>query len=188
MERLKETAVDIYFIPPEAETRSLIDSYFTYIGSLYPYIHEDTFMEIYEEVKRNSFRKVRRAWLGLFNMALALATSVPHRDDITVEQRTERANEFYQRALGLCKDQMMRGTSLEVVQFLLLVGQYLQGTRQSLQTWTVHGLAVKAALQLGLHSNEALKRYPPLEREIRKRTWYGCVLLDRTLSMTFGRP
>lgn len=68
------------------------------------------------------------------------------------------------------------------------MGQYLQGTQKSVETWTVHGLAVKAALQLGLHSVEASERFSPLDREIRKRTWYGCVVLDRTLSMTFGRP
>lgn len=68
------------------------------------------------------------------------------------------------------------------------MGQYLQGTQKSVQAWSIHGLAVKAAFQLGLHSSEASKRFSDLEREIRKRTWYGCVILDRTLSMTFGRP
>ena len=86
------------------------------------------------------------------------------------------------------------------------MGQYLQGTQKSVQAWTIHGLAVKAAFQLGLHSSEASRRFSPLEREMRKRTWYGCVVLDRletllgslrkvsdlfanrTLSMTFGRP
>ena len=74
------------------------------------------------------------------------------------------------------------------VQFLLLMGQYLQGTQRSVETWTIHGLAVKAALQLGLHSSKASKHLSPLIQEYRKRTWYGCVILDRTLSMTFGRP
>jgi Fungal specific transcription factor domain len=76
----------------------------------------------------------------------------------------------------------------ELVQYLLIMGQYLQGTQKSVETWTIHGLAVKAALQLGLHSTEASKHFSPLDQEIRKRTWYGCVILDRTLSMTFGRP
>ena len=188
IEHGKSGAVDIYFIPAEAETRSLMKSYFDYIGSLYPYVHEATFSRTYEEMRRNNFKEVRRTWLALFNMVLALAIGVPYNSDVTVEQRTEKANVYYQRAMILCKEQMTRGTSLEVVQFLLLLVQYLQGTRQSLQTWTVHGLAVKAALQLGLHSNEALKRFSPLDREIRKRTWYACVVLDRVLSMTFGRP
>jgi hypothetical protein len=59
------------------------------------------------------------------------------------------------------------------------MGQYLQGTQKSIQTWTIHGLAVKAAFQLGLHSSEASKRLSPLEREIRKRVWFGCIVLDR---------
>lgn len=65
------------------------------------------------------------------------------------------------------------------VQYLLILGQYLQGTQKSVQAWTTHGLAISAAFQLGLHSPEANRRFPPLESEIRKRTWFGCILLDR---------
>jgi hypothetical protein len=95
--------------------------------------------------------------------------------------------------------------TLALVQYLLILGQYLQGTQKSVQAWTTHGLTITAAFQLGIHSPEANKAFPALECEIRKRTWFGCVLLDRylqpffflfsqesnqsrTLSMTFGRP
>ena len=71
--------------------------------------------------------------------------------------------------------------SLILVQYLLLMGLYLQGTQKSVEAWAVHGLAVKAAFQLGLHSSEAAKAFTPLDREIRKRTWFGCVVLDRYL-------
>lgn len=74
------------------------------------------------------------------------------------------------------------------VQYLLLTGQYLQGTQRSVEAWTAHGLAVKGAFQLGLHSTAAASRFRIQDLEFRKRTWYGCVVLDRTLSMTFGRP
>lgn len=59
------------------------------------------------------------------------------------------------------------------------MSQYLQGTERSIETWNIHGLAVKAAYQLGLHSPDALMQYNQPEREFRKRTWFGCVLLDR---------
>lgn len=83
---------------------------------------------------------------------------------------------------------MLSGSSLETVQAMLLMSQYLQGTHRSVMTWNMHGIAVKAAFRLGLHSTTSLKAYSPLERETRTRTWYACVMLDRTLSMTFGRP
>jgi hypothetical protein len=77
------------------------------------------------------------------------------------------------------------GTAL-IVQYLLLMGQYLQGTQKSVEAWAVHGLAVKAAFQLGLHSSEASKAFSPLDREIRKRVWFGCVVLDRYVHMCFS--
>ncbi len=180
--------VNIYALPPEDETRILIDGYFAESGVLFPYMHEQTFLETYEEMKRNNFSRIRRTWLGLLNMVLALATTTNFNKEKRAEERFQQSDVFYQRALGLCDKQILRGTSLEIVQYLLIMGQYLQGTQKSVQAWSIHGLAVKAAFQLGLHSSEASKRFSDLEREIRKRTWYGCVILDRTLSMTFGRP
>jgi hypothetical protein len=52
----------------------------------------------------------------------------------------------------------------------------------------MHGLAVRAAFQLGLHSRILGRLFSPLEQEIRKRSWYGCVINEALLSMTYGRP
>lgn len=98
---------------------------------------------------------------------------------LNASERIEDSELYYLRAVGLYSKQILRGTSIETVQFLLLWGQYLQGTQKSIEAWTVHGLAVKAAEALGLHSSECAKKLPPLEREIRKRTWFACIILDR---------
>ncbi|OBT39075.1 hypothetical protein VE00_09907 [Pseudogymnoascus sp. WSF 3629] len=119
---------------------------------------------------------------------MALATSTTIDTGSSAEERLRECDIYYQRAMGLCEKQMMRGTSFEIVQFLLVMGQYLQGTQRSVETWSIHGLAVKAAMQLGLHCPKVSGHLSPLMQEYRKRTWYGCVVLDRTLSMTFGRP
>ncbi|KAL2216905.1 fungal-specific transcription factor domain-containing protein [Thermoascus aurantiacus ATCC 26904] len=180
--------VNIYALPPESRTWSLIRQYFLKTGQLLPFIHEQSFCETYFQMKRDNFTKVRRTWLGLLNIILAIATSLSIEGDMPAEKRIEESDIYYQRANGLCGRESMRNTSLEMVQYLLILGQYLQGTQKSVQAWNVHGLAITAAFQLGLHSPEANQGFPPLEREIRKRTWFGCIILDRTLSMTFGRP
>ncbi|KAF7560760.1 hypothetical protein G7046_g3380 [Stylonectria norvegica] len=192
-----ETSSSIYYLPPDTEVIALIDKYFSNTGLLFPYLHEETFRETYARVKQNNIA-IRRTWLGVLNMVLAMAihTSVKTQGD--VEERQMLSDAFYRRADQLCEGQVMNGASLEIgtfadcvatqVQYLLLVSQYKQGTKSSIQTWSTHGLAVKVALQLGLHSPEASNRFPAVEREIRKRTWFGCVVLDRSLSMTFGRP
>ncbi|KAF2032574.1 hypothetical protein EK21DRAFT_98955 [Setomelanomma holmii] len=180
--------VEAFALPPEGETLPLIDHYFRTTGVLFPYIDEVEFHKTYRQLASTNIRSVRRSWLGLLNMVLAMSVHVNFDSELAAPERAARSDVFFCRAMALCDKQIRHGTSLEVVQLLLLMSQYLQGTDRSIETWNIHGLAVKAAYQLGLHSPSALQLYQDPEREIRKRTWFGCVLLDRTLSMTFGRP
>ncbi|CAG9981191.1 unnamed protein product [Clonostachys byssicola] len=180
--------VNIYALPSEARTWSLIREYFQKTGQLLPFIHEEWFCATYFEMKRNNFTMARRTWLGLLNIIMAMAATLFVESNVSAEERIEESDVYYQRANGLCDKESRRNISVELVQYLLILGQYLQGTQKSVQAWTVHGLAITTAFQLGLHSPKTNNRFPPLESEIRKRVWFGCILLDRTLSMTFGRP
>jgi hypothetical protein len=184
-------------MPPDGEAILLIKKYFCTTGVLFPYIDEVEFFKTYRELTSSNIRMVRRSWLGLLNMVLAMSTHASHGSESAALERGTKPETFFHRAMALCDKQIRRGTSLEVgeykstehnyyttankttVQLLLLMSQYLQGTERSIETWNVHGLAVKAAYQLGLHSPIALRRYPEPEREFRKRTWFGCILLDR---------
>ncbi|KAJ5279909.1 transcriptional regulatory protein GAL4 [Penicillium angulare] len=180
--------INIFALPSEQRTWHLVQIYFEKTGQLLPFIHESSFCETYFRMKEDNFKRVRRTWLGLLNIILAIATSLHTEGDLPAGQRIQESDIHFQRANGLCDKDSKRNASLEMVQYLLVLGQYLQGTQKSVQAWTTHGLAISAAFQLGLHSPEANRRFSPVESEIRKRTWYGCILLDRTLSMTFGRP
>ncbi|EWY89828.1 hypothetical protein FOYG_07481 [Fusarium oxysporum NRRL 32931] len=175
-------------LPPDEVMQRLIRAYFDNTGLLFPYIHEQEFLDTYERFRASGFRgNVRRTWLGLLNMILAMATCTSCWEDSGSETTFEESDVYYRRAQELCYTQMFRGTTLETVQYLLLTSQYLQGTHKSVHTWTIHGLAVKAAMSIGLHSRDIASKFTPLQQEIRKRTWFGCILLD-SLSLTFGRP
>ncbi|KAK9454013.1 fungal-specific transcription factor domain-containing protein [Dipodascopsis uninucleata] len=180
--------VDKFSLPQESEMNSLIQQFFANTGMLFPFVHEVTFYKTYAEARANNFRGVRLSWLVLLNMVLASAVGSTTNGKIDVEQRTAASEVYYRRAHSLHTVASLRGVNIEVVQYLLLMVQYLQGSQRSVQTWALHGIAVKTALQLGLQSDIVSKDLSQIEREIRKRTWYGCVILDRTLSMTFGRP
>ncbi|CZS83275.1 unnamed protein product [Fusarium graminearum] len=179
----------VNLLPPDEVMKRLISAYFANTGLLFPFIHQQEFLDTYQRFQASGFRTdVRRTWLGLLNMILAMATCTSCWEDSGSEKHFEESDIFYRRAQELCQTQMFRGTTLEIVQFLLLTSQYLQGTHKSVHTWTIHGLAVKGAMSIGLHSRDIASKFTPLEQEIRKRTWFGCILLDRSLSMTFGRP
>lgn len=116
--RNAEKRVSIYHLPSEFETRELMRRYFSNTGLLFPYIHEPTFLETYELMKADNFTQVRRTWLGLLNMILAMASSTSASSDKSSTNLRLESDVFYQRAYELCKRQMLRGTSLETGQLL----------------------------------------------------------------------
>ncbi|KAF7517657.1 hypothetical protein G7054_g13738 [Neopestalotiopsis clavispora] len=179
---------DTLSLPSPAEARTLVDTYFATTGVLFPFVHKATFMDTFEQARRENFRTLRRSWLALLNIILAMATTIESTLYVSAADRAARAEMFFARSEALCIKATMSGTTLETVQTLLLMGLYLQGSNRSVKTWNIHGLAVKAAFHLGLHSNEFSRKFSDIDREIRARTWFGCIVLDRTLSMTFGRP
>ncbi|KLU92904.1 hypothetical protein MAPG_11852, partial [Magnaporthiopsis poae ATCC 64411] len=175
-------------LPPEAEMMPLIGRYFSDTGLLFPFVHEESFRATYRSARASNFGRVRQSWLSLLYMVLAMATTISSQAGVDAPTRAARGEAFFTRAKALSLNQMIAGASVEIIQVMLLMTQFLQGSQRSVKTWTIHGLAVNAAFQLGLQSEEALNRFEPLEREIRLRTWHHCVMLDRSLSMTLGRP
>lgn len=106
--------VNIYALPPEARTWSLIKEYFQKTGQLLPFVHEETFCATVLEMKSNNFTKVRRTWLGLLNIILAIATTLHVDFSISSEQRIEESDVYYQRAVGLCDKEPRRNASVEL--------------------------------------------------------------------------
>ena len=175
-------------LPPAVEMENLLGVYFGATGSLFPFIHEPTFRETYDEFKASGFAKVRRIWLGLLNIIFAVAGHVDQGGAISAEERLGRSHIYYARAVALCSGPSRRTVSLEIVQYLLLVVLYLQGAQRSTETWSVHGLLVRTAIALGLHSDQAGKKLDLVHQEARQRTWLTVYCLDKVLSVTFGRP
>lgn len=63
---------------------------------------------------RENFKKVRRTWLGLLNMILAMATITRAPGNADADTRISESDVFYQRGLALCGSEILRGTTLEV--------------------------------------------------------------------------
>jgi hypothetical protein len=108
-----EAGRGIYCLPPDNETRDLLRRYFSNTGLLFPFIHEPTFFQEYEDMRSETIPKVRRTWLGLLNMVLAMASSTSADFERPAAVRRRESDVFYQRAHELCRRQMLRGASLE---------------------------------------------------------------------------
>ena len=107
-------SVNIYALPPEERTWSLIKEYFQKTGQLLPFIHEESFCATYFEMKRSNFTMARRTWLGLLNIILAMATTLYVESNVSAEERIEESDIYYQRANSLCDRESRRNISLEL--------------------------------------------------------------------------
>ncbi|EGO59757.1 hypothetical protein NEUTE1DRAFT_39966 [Neurospora tetrasperma FGSC 2508] len=176
-----------HHVPAEPEATNIIHEYFSTIGLFFPFIHQDTFMSTYNDLRKRGFMGARRVWLALLYMIIATVyrTNSPSTPSETSAETSER---YFQWAKDLVMPQFLISSSLETVQLLCLMIEYLHGSSQSAQLWTLHSLAVKSALQIGLHSADASRHLTLLEREMRKRTWFLIIMNDNNLSAKFGRP
>lgn len=175
-------------LPPGQEIDALLSTYFSSYGSMFPFVHESTFRQTYEEAKGSGFTGAHRTWLGLLNMTFAMANNIDQSAEVSAKARFKKSYVFFLRAAALCSEASTRTVSLDIVHYLLLAVLYLQGTQKSIQTWNMHGVLVRTAIALGLHSEKSSQGLDPIRQETRRRTWLTIYCLDKLQSVTFGRP
>ena len=179
---------DIRALPAEQRVLQLLHLFFSDTGMLFPYVNHEEIACTYFTMKRAQFAGVRRSWLCLLNVIFAFSTSSCLRPNQPAEDDATESEVFFHRACKLAEGFDRRRPTLEMIQCFLLMSQYRQGTQHFDRVWDLHGMTLKTAWQLGLHCKTNSSSISALEVETRKRTFFGCLLLDRTLAMTFGRP
>ena len=96
---------------------------------------------------------------------------------------------------------------VEHVQCFLLMASFLCSVNCLPQAWILVGQAVRIAQDIGLHVSDHKQRHmqseltlditqrsprrlvtPSIEKETRRKVWWGCYILDRMLALALGRP
>ncbi|KAJ5920960.1 hypothetical protein N7466_009286 [Penicillium verhagenii] len=196
--------IDDFSLPPRPLADHLLECYWERIYCLYPFFHRPSFERAYE----NLWGSVKwpkpnlpdlNIGLGgsfdsgpqsiIFHTALnAIFALSCHFSDIPAGEREAAAYSFFLRAKRFIGLDFLDTDTIGVVQTFLIVALLLQSTPYTNRCWNAIGLACRVAQGLGLHETTTPKSITPLEKEIRRRTWHGCVMMDMILSMTYGRP
>lgn len=115
----------------------------------------------------------------VFHCALnAIFALACHFSDIPPADREATSDMFFQKTKSFLGIGLIEHNSLCVVQTLLIVALYLQSTAFPDRCWNSVGIACRLAQGLGLHVDESDGKGSSLEAEVRRRTWYCCVILD----------
>ncbi|KAL1953765.1 hypothetical protein VTO42DRAFT_2296 [Malbranchea cinnamomea] len=182
--------------PPRWLADDYLRCFWEFMHPLFPVLHKTSFMKQYEEIWSSNDPRERRTehcsmdeviFSSIINILFALGCKFS--GHIPASERASIADDFYQRSRKIFVYDPLDSGSVQQVQFLLLNGVYLQSTRYANRCWNAVGLAIRVAQSLGMHLDQPDERQESqVDREMRRRIWHTCVILDKLLAMTFGRP
>lgn len=180
-------SLDACALPPRSRADALMDVYWNAVHPLYPFVDRAVFSSQYDGLfATNAPPDIDSSLTCALNIIFALSCQLDTTS--SAGSRHQSARIFFQRAQESL-DLWRLPPSLESVQVLLLLGQYLQSTNEPFQCWTFVGSAIRMAENLGLHLKATTENVTSVRhREILRRVWHGCILMDRVLAMTYGRP
>ncbi|KAL2817920.1 fungal-specific transcription factor domain-containing protein [Aspergillus cavernicola] len=206
--RLQDTTTDYRFddfaLPPRTLADHLVTCFFDKVYILYPFFHRPAFEAAYQ----NLWRAESESNIPLTNLRIGLGSGTESGPksivfhcalnlifalgcqfaDIAPEEVELVAHSFFLRAKRFIGLDFLDINTLGVVQTLLITALFLQTSPYPSRCWHSVGVACRVALGLGLHESDILATLTPMESDIRRRTWHGCVMMDITVSMTYGRP
>lgn len=160
--------------------QAFIDAYFLNYHNSYPFVHESTFRAQYHE---QIPRPHGAAWHILLNTILALGAWCIGDDSSDLDIA------FYQEARNYLQQcSVFEMGNLTLVQALLLLSNYAQKRNKPNTGWNYLGLAVRMSMSLGIHKEFPSWKISLLQREIRRRLWWGVFIFDSGAAKTFGRP
>ncbi|KAH0435766.1 C6 transcription factor [Colletotrichum camelliae] len=177
-----------YVLPARKQADHLMDLYWYYVDPLYPFLDRQRFDHSYRALfAGTSLDADERVFVSILNIIFALSTQLI--EAMPPEQRDSSSQGYFARAQDLLQLSLWDTGSVELIQCLLIMSQYLQSTNNPHQTWMIVGSCVRIAQGLGLHLPEtALELSSEPERDLVRRIWHGCILMDRMIAITHGRP
>ncbi|VUC33741.1 unnamed protein product [Clonostachys rosea] len=94
---------------------------------------------------------------------------------------------FYEVSRRLLPD-IVSSSSMASIQVCLLQGIYLPSTTSRDAGYNLLGLALRMAINMGLHRHFVSESIHPDIRELRNRLWWSIYVADRLYSIEMGRP
>lgn len=187
-----------YVLPPRRASDELLGSYWHFVYVLYPFIDRDNFHQVYKSLwdgtplpgsASHLMRLDEAASVATLNLVLALGCQ--YRTQSEPGEAHDAAEVFFNRAHSLVRFDPTDTSllSLQYVQVMLVMAQYLTGTGNTHKAWGIIGTAIRACHHLGLHRSATYDKcsLTHQDKDFVRRIYHGCVLIERYSSVPSWR-
>jgi hypothetical protein len=172
----------------------LVDAYFSRFHFLMPVIDKPSFLRQYNHLMDNIHDPVlarsETAFMALVFALFACAAQLIDDPRLATGSSSDDGGMgmvYYERALIL---HYISHASIQIshVQCFILMSSFLCSVNCLPQAWILIGQAVRTGQDLGLHRSPRRLLTTPIEKETRRKVWWGVYSLDRMLALALGRP
>ncbi|KAF8845712.1 hypothetical protein BDN67DRAFT_961332 [Paxillus ammoniavirescens] len=179
--------------PDEDLCDKLVEAYFERFHFLMPVLDKPLFMARYRHLMGRrgdtSFIQAEAAFISVVFAVFACAARLVNDPRLTGDRPDDggMGMVYYERALIL---HYISHASIQVshVQSLILMSSFLCSLNCLPQAWLLVGQAVRSAQDLGLHRSPRRLATSSIDKETRRKIWWGVYCLDRMLALALGRP
>ncbi|KAI0058762.1 hypothetical protein BV25DRAFT_1196308 [Artomyces pyxidatus] len=187
-ERERFAPQPITYVFPEPDLlASLVELYFQYIAPLIPLLHRPTFMQGLVEGRH----LVDAGFAGI--VLLVCGTASRYSDDPRV--LLDEANGHFHSAgwkyfnqVPLVGTSVLSAPGLHDLQITALAVLFLHGCSPPQACWSLCGIGLRLAQDVGAHRRRAYNAVPTVEDELWKRAFWVLYMLDIWMSSYLGRP
>ncbi|KAB8231742.1 putative C6 transcription factor [Aspergillus alliaceus] len=177
--------------PPNDEMGSrILTTYLARVHTRYPFLDRRELLRLHEarwrltKTKREELSKAEK--FGIFQLYIVYAIGA------TFLQLSERYSytppeRFYMTALQQVSA-MCEARSIENIKAMTLLVVYHLRSASSQGMWYMIGLAMRTAIDLGLHRKANEANLDPFTAQLRRRLFWTVYYLERVVSMSLGRP
>ncbi|KAH7926384.1 hypothetical protein BV22DRAFT_1063146 [Leucogyrophana mollusca] len=175
-----------YTFPDEDLAASLVELYFAHVNIVTPLLHRPTF-----ERKIAQGAHMHHSSFGAVYL-LVCAVGARFSDDPRVflegHNSQHSAGWKYFEQVQMVRKTLLGPPCLEDLQVYCLSVLFLQGTSAPQACWTIVGIGIRLAQDVGAHRRQVYSSVLTVDDELWKRAFWVLVTLDRLMSSSLGRP
>ncbi|KAJ0110287.1 uncharacterized protein J7T55_000720 [Diaporthe amygdali] len=171
-------------LPPQDTAKQLQEAYFTLRWPALPVLHQPTFVKQHYTNVTQLGNSASHVSIFLTFMVFALGSIDTKAQELTFP---DAHLDFFDVAMQHMSG-LIHANSLETVQGLLLMTVFAVNERRRINSWHGIGLAVRTAIDLGLHRASTSSSSDVMMMEMQRRVFWSVYALDRNVSISLGRP
>ncbi|EJD49559.1 hypothetical protein AURDEDRAFT_161117 [Auricularia subglabra TFB-10046 SS5] len=183
-ERVDEQELHFNF-PDPGLMEQLIEQYFVKVNLYHPLLHRGLF----DEQMRARLHYEDSHFAAIVLLVCAIGSRFVDDERVLLDPgKMHSAGWCYFEQVEPFRRFKITPPRLFDLQIQVLSIMFIAGTSSPHAGWTILGIGIRMAQDVGAHRNKVYKDKPNLDDELWKRAFWILVSLDRTTSASFGRP